>query len=106
MRKKMNCEKVTFLGGFGGETPKKKEIRSLQLLCSNFHFSLLTLSSLLVPSNLWGTSLNPIVPGPISNRINWVQGFYIGIVHYEGFRFWNVLNRSVRCDYHSPFRGS
>ena len=35
MRKKINYEKVTFLGGFGGEPPKKKEIRSLQLLCSN-----------------------------------------------------------------------
>jgi len=42
MRKKINYEKVTFLGGFGGEpprvwggTPKKKEIRSLQLMCSN-----------------------------------------------------------------------
>ena len=32
MRKKINYEKVTFLGGFGGEPPKKKEIRSLQLL--------------------------------------------------------------------------
>ena len=36
MRKKINYEKVTFLGGFGGEPPKKKEIRSLQLLCSNW----------------------------------------------------------------------
>ena len=35
MRKKINYEKVTFLGGYGGEPPKKKEIRSLQLLCSN-----------------------------------------------------------------------
>ena len=35
MRMKINYEKVTFLGGFGGEPPKKKEIRSLQLLCSN-----------------------------------------------------------------------
>ena len=36
MRKKINYEKVTFLGGFGGEHPKNKEIRSLQLL----HFQL------------------------------------------------------------------
>jgi len=35
MRKRINYEKVTFLGGFGAEPPKKKEIRSLQLLCSN-----------------------------------------------------------------------
>ena len=35
MRKKINYEKVTFLGGFGGIPPKKKEIRSLRLLCSN-----------------------------------------------------------------------
>ena len=44
----------------------------------------------------------PYCAGAHFYRINWVQGFYIGIVHYEGFRFWNVLNRSVRCDYHSP----
>ena len=31
MRKKINYEKVTFLGGFRGEPLKKKEIRSLQL---------------------------------------------------------------------------
>ena len=36
MRKKINYEKVTFLGGFGGEPPKKKEIRSLQLLRFQF----------------------------------------------------------------------
>ena len=35
MRKKINYEKVTVLREFGGERPKKKEIRSLQLLCSN-----------------------------------------------------------------------
>ena len=39
MRKKINYEKVTFLGGFGGEPPKKKEIRSLQLLCPNYSTS-------------------------------------------------------------------
>ena len=32
MRKKINYEKVTFLGGFWGEPPK-----SLQLLCSNLY---------------------------------------------------------------------
>ena len=35
MRKKINYEKVTFLGGFGVVPPKKKDIRILQLLCSN-----------------------------------------------------------------------
>jgi len=38
MRKKINYEKVTFLGGFGGEPPKKKEIRSLQLLRFQYEY--------------------------------------------------------------------
>ena len=38
MRKKINHEKVSFFGGVGGEPPKKKEIRSLQLL----HFQYLS----------------------------------------------------------------
>ena len=40
MRMKINYEKVIFLGGFGEEPPKKKEICSLQLLCPSYEVGL------------------------------------------------------------------